>query len=69
MMKIGGFVDVLVILSSVDVVKDIMDVIKKYDVKWIVIGCGLNFFVLDEGIRGVVIKLGVGFDYLEFEGE
>lgn len=68
-MKIGGPADVLVIPSSVDAVKDIMDVIKKYDVKWTVIGRGSNLLVLDEGIRGVVIKLGAGLDHLELEGE
>lgn len=37
--------------------------------KWTVIGRGSNLLVLDEGIRGVVIKLGVGLDHLELEGE
>lgn len=37
--------------------------------KWTVIGRGSNLLVLDEGIRGVVIKLGAGLDHLELEGE
>lgn len=64
-MKIGGPADILVIPNRVEAVKDIMDIIKKHDIKWTVIGRGSNLLVLDEGIRGVVIKLGAGLDHLE----
>ncbi|KAA6452275.1 MULTISPECIES: UDP-N-acetylmuramate dehydrogenase [Bacillus] len=66
-MKIGGPADILVIPNRVEAVKDIMDIIKKHDIKWTVIGRGSNLLVLDEGIRGVVIKLGAGLDHLELD--
>lgn len=68
-MKIGGLVDVFVEFDFVDYLKVIMDIIKKYGVKWRVIGWGFNFFVFDKGIEGVVIKFGVGLDDLIVDGE
>lgn len=56
-MKIGGPADILIIPNRVEAVKDIMDIVKKHDLPWTVIGRGSNLLVLDEGIRGVVIKL------------
>lgn len=67
--KIGGPADVLVIPKNIQAVKDTMKVIKKHGVKWTAIGRGSNLLVLDEGIRGVVIKLGQGLDHMEIDGE
>ncbi|EIF13083.1 UDP-N-acetylenolpyruvoylglucosamine reductase [Bacillus sp. 5B6] len=68
-MKIGGPADILIIPNRVEAVKDIMDIVKKHDLPWTVIGRGSNLLVLDEGIRGVVIKLGAGLDHLEIDGD
>nr|MDH3154674.1 UDP-N-acetylmuramate dehydrogenase [Bacillus licheniformis] len=67
--KIGGPADVLVIPKDIQAVKDTMKVVKKHGVKWTAIGRGSNLLVLDEGIRGVVIKLGQGLDHMEIDGE
>lgn len=67
--KIGGPADVLVVPKNIQAVKDTMKVIKKHGVKWTAIGRGSNLLVLDEGIRGVVIKLGRGLDHMEIDGE
>ncbi|KJD53481.1 UDP-N-acetylenolpyruvoylglucosamine reductase, partial [Bacillus amyloliquefaciens] len=67
--KIGGPADVLVVPKNIQAVKDTMKVIKKHGVKWTAIGRGSNLLVLDEGIRGVVIKLGQGLDHMEIDGE
>ncbi|MDA1475642.1 UDP-N-acetylmuramate dehydrogenase [Bacillus changyiensis] len=67
--KIGGPADILVIPKNIEAIGDTMKVIKKHHVKWTAIGRGSNLLVLDEGIRGVVIKLGTGIDHIEIDGE
>ncbi|NPC92475.1 UDP-N-acetylmuramate dehydrogenase [Bacillus sp. WMMC1349] len=67
--KIGGPADILVIPKNIQAIRDTMKVIKKHHVKWTAIGRGSNLLVLDEGIRGVVIKLGTGIDHIEIDGE
>lgn len=67
--KIGGPADCLVIPKDIQAVRDTMEVVKKHGVQWRAIGRGSNLLVLDEGIRGVVIKLGAGLDHMEIDGE
>jgi UDP-N-acetylmuramate dehydrogenase len=67
-MKIGGPADLLVEPSSVDKLQETMKIIREYNVTWRAIGRGSNLLVSDNGIEGVVIKLGKGMDYLEIEG-
>ena len=64
-MKIGGPADLLIEPSSVENLQKTMELIRKYNVKWITIGRGSNLLVSDFGIEGVVIKLGAGLDHLE----
>ncbi|HEY4554417.1 MAG TPA: UDP-N-acetylmuramate dehydrogenase [Bacillaceae bacterium] len=66
--KIGGPADVFVEPASIEKLKDTMEIIKKHGVPWRVIGRGSNLLVDDEGIEGVVIKLGKGLDHLEVNG-
>jgi len=68
-MKVGGPADIFVEPKNVDALKRTMKIIKENHIKWRVIGRGSNLLVLDEGIRGVVIKLGKGLDHLEINGE
>ncbi|SFA75447.1 MULTISPECIES: UDP-N-acetylmuramate dehydrogenase [unclassified Bacillus (in: firmicutes)] len=67
-MKIGGPADVLVEPSSVENVKKIMDFVREKGLKWRAIGRGSNLLVSDEGIEGIVIRLGAGLDSLEVNG-
>lgn len=66
--KIGGPADLFIEPSSVENLKKVMDVIRKYHVKWQVIGKGSNLLVSDNGIEGAVIKLGQGLDHLQIDG-
>lgn len=68
-MKVGGPADLLVEPKNVEALKRTMDIVKANNIKWRAIGRGSNLLVLDEGIRGVVIKLGKGLDHLEIDGE
>jgi UDP-N-acetylmuramate dehydrogenase len=66
--KIGGPADLFIEPSSIENIKKVMDVIRKYHVKWQVIGKGSNLLVSDNGIEGAVIKLGQGLDHLQIDG-
>lgn len=67
--KIGGPADVLVEPNSIDHVIRLMQLINEYQLPWRVIGRGSNLLVTDEGIDGVIIKLGNGLDHLEIRDE
>lgn len=66
-MKIGGPADILIVPKHVAGIETILQLVKKYKIKWTVIGRGSNLLVSDKGIEGVVIRLGEGLDHLEVE--
>jgi len=55
--KIGGPADLLVLPESIDDLQNIINICKKDNLNYIVIGMGSNILVSDAGYRGVVIKL------------
>ncbi|WP_100373290.1 UDP-N-acetylmuramate dehydrogenase [Bacillus sp. FJAT-45037] len=67
--KIGGPADVLIEPKNLEGLKEAMSIIKEEGVPWRAIGRGSNLLVSDEGIEGVVLKLGRGMDHLEVEEE
>ncbi|KHF40777.1 UDP-N-acetylmuramate dehydrogenase [Halalkalibacter okhensis] len=67
--KIGGPADVLIEPDSLESLQRLMQIISMHDLPWRVIGRGSNLLVADEGIEGIVIKLGKGLDDLEINGE
>ncbi|TDQ42327.1 UDP-N-acetylmuramate dehydrogenase [Aureibacillus halotolerans] len=68
-LKIGGPADILVIPGSMDAIGAIVAVCNDHKVPLFVIGRGSNLLVPDEGIRGVVLKLGKGMDHYQKEGQ
>ncbi|KEK20904.1 UDP-N-acetylenolpyruvoylglucosamine reductase [Bacillus manliponensis] len=68
-MKIGGVADVLVIPTSIEALERVFMLVKAYGAKWTAIGRGSNLLVADEGIEGVVIRIGEGIDHLYITGE
>ncbi|MGD6816269.1 UDP-N-acetylmuramate dehydrogenase [Metabacillus sp. 84] len=68
-MKIGGPADCLVQPDGVESIETIIQIVKKYKIKWRAIGRGSNLLVSDEGIEGVVIKLSDGLDHMELDGD
>ena len=66
--KIGGPAEIFVEPKTVENLEKIMQIIKKHQAQWISIGRGSNLLVSDQGIAGVVIKLGAGLDKVEIEG-
>ncbi|WP_044642483.1 UDP-N-acetylmuramate dehydrogenase [Risungbinella massiliensis] len=66
--KVGGPADLLIHPKSREQLEQAMKIIHQKQYPWRVIGRGSNLLVRDKGIRGVVIKLDEGFEYLQIEG-
>ncbi|MFD2612810.1 UDP-N-acetylmuramate dehydrogenase [Paenibacillus gansuensis] len=66
--KIGGPADVLIVPHTKDQLVQAVRILHSHGIPWSAIGRGSNMLVSDKGIRGVVIKLGEGLDYVRFEG-
>ncbi|MDP4096933.1 UDP-N-acetylmuramate dehydrogenase [Paenibacillus sp. P96] len=67
--KIGGPADALVIPETKEQLMRLMSFVREHGVPWMQLGRGSNMLVSDKGIRGIVVKLGEGFDYVRFEDE
>lgn len=67
-LKVGGPAAIFIEPTSVESLSKIMGVIRKHHVNWRAIGRGSNLLVSDEGIDGVVIKLGTGLTDLHIDG-
>lgn len=63
--KVGGPVDLMVQPKDKEGLVHTLRIINHTGLPYWVIGRGSNLLVKDEGLRGVVIKLGEGLDYLE----
>ena len=63
--KIGGEAKILVKLNSIEEIKSVLEIIKKYDVPFFVLGNGTNILVKDEGFDGIVLKISI--DKIEIE--
>ena len=56
--RIGGNADILCKPESVSEIKAVLKVAKEYNTKPFIIGNGSNLLVGDNGMRGIVIKIG-----------
>lgn len=66
--RIGGAADYLISPKSVEQIKDIVALCRMYGVVCEVIGNGSNLLVSDQGVDGVVLKLGKEFSQVKQEG-
>lgn len=55
--KVGGAVDILLTPNNVQQLQETINICKKNNIPFLVMGNGSNLLVKDGGIRGVVIKL------------
>ena len=67
--KIGGPADCMFIPKAKEQLAAAIAIMSRHGVPWMVLGRGSNTLVTDKGIRGVVIKLGEGFDWVRFDGD
>lgn len=68
-MRVGGPCDCIVFPDEILKIKEVIDFCKNENITFFVIGNGSNLLVKDEGIHGVVIKLGHRFGKIELDGE
>lgn len=68
-MRVGGPCDCIVFPDEISKIKQVIDFCKNENITFFVIGNGSNLLVKDEGIHGVVIKLGHRFGKIEIDGE
>ncbi len=63
--RIGGSADCFCEVNNIDALKNVISSCKSFGIPYFVIGLGSNLLVSDNGIRGVVIKLGGDFCEIE----
>lgn len=63
--KIGGPADVMVIPACVDDIILVLNLAKEYKIPLTILGNGSNVLVKDKGIRGIVLKIGSGFNQIQ----
>ncbi len=66
--RIGGPADYLIFPSSLPQLKQIFQLLRAYDIPYLVLGNGSNVLVRDKGIRGAVIKFNHLFSKIRQEG-
>jgi len=66
--RVGGPADILVKPTTEKQLSDIIRLIKKESVPYLIIGNGSNLLIKDGGIRGVVIEISNNFNKFEIEG-
>ena len=57
--KIGGPADIFIKIKSIDELRNVLEIIRKEDIPYFVMGNGSNLLVKDNGIRGIVLKNGI----------
>ena len=60
-LRIGGYVDYLVVPSSTNEVINIIQLCNEEKIDFFIIGNGSNLLVSDEGYRGIIMKIGNDF--------
>ncbi|MFH0777943.1 MAG: UDP-N-acetylmuramate dehydrogenase [Candidatus Eisenbacteria bacterium] len=66
--KVGGPADLLVVADGVESLRSVLRILHGEGIGYLVIGEGTNVIFSDAGFRGVVLKLGPGFDGLSNDG-
>lgn len=64
--RIGGTADYFVMPSSIAELQSIVNLLKKSDIEYYVIGNGSNLLVGDKGFRGVIIQLSDEFSEVSY---
>ena len=67
--KVGGPADILVKPNNEEELLEIVKLVKKENIPYLIIGNGSNLLVKDGGIRGIVIELSDNFNNFEIKGE
>lgn len=66
--KAGGKADLLVVPNDVEELKHVLQVLDNNNINHMIMGNGSNILFKDGGYRGVVVKIGEGFNSIEIKG-
>ena len=66
--RAGGCADLLVQPQNTKELQDVLQILQEEECPHMVLGNGSNVLVKDGGYRGVIVKLGSGFDHVAVEG-
>lgn len=66
--KAGGNAEILVEPQSIEELKAVLQLLNAEGTNYMVLGNGSNVLVRDGGYRGVIVKIGDAFNYVEREG-
>ena len=67
--RIGGLADVFVEPDTLDELRAVVSAIRTEPLPLFLLGGGTNLLISDNGVRGVVVKLGGGFNYTVWQEE
>jgi UDP-N-acetylmuramate dehydrogenase len=62
--RIGGKAECVIIINDLEDLKKIIVISKREEIPIFTIGQGSNLLISDQGIKGIIIKLGKGFSYI-----
>ncbi len=65
--KIGGPVDAMIIPTNEEEIIDAVRFLRENNIDFTIMGNGSNILVKDGGIRGVVVKIGEGFNHIRVD--
>lgn len=66
--KIGGPAYIFAEPENTEELKNVLKLIKKYEIDLFIIGNGTNLLISDEGYKGVIVKIGDKFNTLKRDG-
>jgi len=65
--KTGGNAKIFIKVYTIEELKNILNIIKTYNIKYFILGNGTNILVKDEGFDGIVIQIKI--DIIQIEND
>ncbi|WP_326907571.1 UDP-N-acetylmuramate dehydrogenase [Sedimentibacter sp. MB31-C6] len=62
--KIGGPAEIFAEPENTEELKIVLNLIKKYNLNYLIIGNGTNLLISDDGYKGAIVKIGECFNYI-----
>lgn len=66
--KIGGPASIFAVPEDTEDLKTVIELIKKHEINYYIIGNGTNLLVSDEGYKGIIVKIGDKFNKIIRDG-
>lgn len=66
--KAGGSADMMVIPQNIDELKYVLQTLANSGYPYMILGNGSNVLVKDGGYKGIIVKMGDAFDYVNVDG-